>query len=63
MTNLHVACSSIHILTVIADVHLNDVECKREGEVEVHMNSVLSATAGYVMMHLKYRIAGKFGGH
>ena len=61
MTNLHVACSSIHVLTVIADVHLNDVECKREGggEVEVHMNSVLSATASYVDDALEIPYSGK----
>ena len=57
MTNLHVAYSSIHVLTVIADVHLNDVEFRREGEGgSTHEPRPL-------MMHLKYRIAGKFGGH
>ena len=57
MTNLHVAYSSSHVLTVITDVHLNDVECRMEGEG----GSTYEPCP--LMMHLKYRIAGKFGGH
>ena len=57
MTNLHVAYSSIHVLTVIADVHLNDVECRTEGE------GGSTYEPRPLMMHLKYHIAGKFGGH